>query len=95
MIHNFSRISAVPLLGWLRRDRSLGRDYERKVQTSETLIEVAMIRLMPRRLARQVPPDLGWLLVSQYQHDRHDRESHTTEEIGADGYEAGDDSPEL
>ena len=34
-------------------------------------------------------------LVSQYQHDRHDRESHTTEEIGADGYEAGEDSPEL
>ena len=41
-------------LGWLRRDRRLGRDYERKVQTSETLIEVAMIRLILRRLARQV-----------------------------------------
>src|SRR5919107_6184776 len=38
--------------GWLRRDRRLGKDYERKVQTSETLIEVAMIRLMLRRLAR-------------------------------------------
>jgi putative transposase len=39
-------------LGWLRRDRRLARDYERKVQTSETLIEVAMIRLILRRLAR-------------------------------------------
>ena len=38
--------------GWLRRDRRLARDYERKAQTSETLIEVAMIRLMLRRLAR-------------------------------------------
>ncbi len=36
----------------------------------------------------------SWL-VSQYQHDRHDRESHTTEEIGVDGYEAGDVPPEL
>ena len=38
-------------LGWLRRDRRLTKDYERKVQTSETLIEVAMIRLILRRLA--------------------------------------------
>ena len=38
--------------GWLRRDRRLTKDYERKAQTSETLIEVAMIRLMLRRLAR-------------------------------------------
>jgi putative transposase len=37
---------------WLRRDRRLAKDYERKVQTSETLIEVAMIRLVLRRLAR-------------------------------------------
>src|SRR5919199_6633408 len=37
---------------WLRRDRRLTKDYERKVQTSETLIEVAMIRLILRRLAR-------------------------------------------
>jgi putative transposase len=34
--------------------RRLVKDYERKVQTSETLIEVAMIRLMLRRLVRQV-----------------------------------------
>ena len=38
-------------LGWLRRDRRLTKDYERKVQTSEALIEVAMIRLILRRLA--------------------------------------------
>jgi putative transposase len=38
--------------GWLRRDRRLTKDYERKAQTSETLIKVAMIRLMLRRLAR-------------------------------------------
>jgi putative transposase len=39
-------------LGWLRRDRRLAKDYERKAQTSETLIEVAMIRLILRWLAR-------------------------------------------
>lgn len=38
--------------GWLRRDRRLAKEYERKVHTSETLIEVAMIRLILRRLAR-------------------------------------------
>jgi putative transposase len=38
--------------GWLRRDRRLGKDYERKVQTSETLVETAMIRLVLRRRAR-------------------------------------------
>ena len=37
---------------WLCRDRRLAKDYERKVQTSEALIEVATIRLMLRRLAR-------------------------------------------
>ena len=39
-------------LGWLMRNRRLSKDYERLVQTSETLIEVAMIRLILRRLAR-------------------------------------------
>jgi hypothetical protein len=38
--------------GWLRTDRHLAKDYERKVQTSKTLIEVAMIRLVLRRLSR-------------------------------------------
>ncbi len=37
---------------WLGRHRRLSKDYERKAQTSETLIEVAMIRLMLGRLAR-------------------------------------------
>jgi putative transposase len=39
---------------WLIRNRRLSKDYERKVQTSETFIEVAMIRMMLRRLARVV-----------------------------------------
>ena len=37
---------------WLVRNRRLRIDYERKLQTSETLIEVAFIRLLLRRLAR-------------------------------------------
>jgi putative transposase len=36
----------------LIRNRRLSKDYERLVQTSETFIEVAMIRLILRRLAR-------------------------------------------
>jgi putative transposase len=39
-------------LGWLIRNRRLSKDYERKVQSSETFIKVAMIRLILRRLAR-------------------------------------------
>ena len=39
--------------GWLSRNRRMSKDYERKVQTSETLIEVAMIRLLVARLGRQ------------------------------------------
>jgi putative transposase len=41
-------------LAWLSRNRRLAKDYERMVQTSETLIELAATRLMLRRLAR--PP---------------------------------------
>lgn len=37
---------------WLSRNRRLSKDYERKVQTSETLIQVAMIRLLLARLGR-------------------------------------------
>jgi putative transposase len=36
---------------WLRRNRRLAKDYERKVQTSETLIILATVRLLLRRLA--------------------------------------------
>lgn len=39
--------------GWLSRNRRMSKDYERKVQTSETLIEVAMIRLLIARLGRR------------------------------------------
>jgi hypothetical protein len=42
------------LAGFRRRDRRLSRDYEGEVQTSKTLIEVAMIRLILRWLAKQV-----------------------------------------
>ena len=34
------------------RNRRLSKDYERMVQTSESFIEVTMIRLILRRLAR-------------------------------------------
>ena len=37
--------------GWLGRHRRLAKDYEFKVQTSETLIEIAGIRTMLDRLA--------------------------------------------
>jgi putative transposase len=36
------------------RQRRLSKDYERKVQTSEMLLQLAMIRLMVRRLARSI-----------------------------------------
>ena len=38
--------------GWLNRYRRLSKDYEYLTQTSETMIRVAMIHLMIRRLAR-------------------------------------------
>ena len=41
-------------LSWLMRNRRLSKDYERKVQTSETFVELAMIRLILRRMAREV-----------------------------------------
>jgi hypothetical protein len=37
--------------GWLVRNRRLARDYERLTVTSETMIKIAMIRLMAVRLA--------------------------------------------
>jgi putative transposase len=41
--------------GWLNRYRRLSKDYEFLPQTSETMIRVAMIHLMVRRLARIRP----------------------------------------
>lgn len=38
--------------GWLSRNRRVSKDYERKVQTSETLIQVAMVRLLLTRVGR-------------------------------------------
>jgi transposase len=40
---------------WLNRNRRLAKDYERRVQTSETLIELAATRLVLRRLAGHPP----------------------------------------
>jgi putative transposase len=37
-------------IAWISRNRRLARDYERKVQTSESWLKVAMIRLMLKRL---------------------------------------------
>ena len=39
-------------LAWIDRFRRLCKDYERKAQTSEYLIQIAMTRLMLRRLVR-------------------------------------------
>ncbi len=39
--------------GWLNRYRRLSKDYEYLTATSETMIQVAMINLMVRRLARK------------------------------------------
>jgi putative transposase len=40
---------------WLLRNRRLVVDYERKVQTSETLIELAFIRFLVRRATTCTP----------------------------------------
>jgi putative transposase len=44
---------------WLIRNRRLAKDYERKVQMSETLIELAAIRLLLRQLAGHIPLGAG------------------------------------
>jgi putative transposase len=40
-------------LAWVGRQRRLSKDYERKVQTSEMLLKLVMIRLMVARLAKK------------------------------------------
>ena len=42
-----------PTFGWLGRQRRLSKDYEYLPATSETIIYIAMIGLMIRRLAHQ------------------------------------------
>jgi putative transposase len=44
------RWSIERTFAWLPRNRRLTVDYERNVQTSETFIEVAFIRLLVARL---------------------------------------------
>jgi putative transposase len=39
-------------LSGLSRKRRMSKDYERRVQTSETLIQVAMVRLLLARVGR-------------------------------------------
>jgi putative transposase len=41
--------------GWLNRDRRVSKDDEFLPQTRETMLRVAMIHLMIRRLARTIP----------------------------------------
>jgi putative transposase len=40
-------------LAWMGRQRRLSKDYERKVQTSEMFLTLAMIRLMVARVAKR------------------------------------------
>jgi putative transposase len=42
-------------LGWLNRYRRLSKDYEYHTETSEAMIQIAMIHVMVRRLARIIP----------------------------------------
>jgi putative transposase len=42
-------------LAWIGRDRRLTKEYDYLPETSDTMIDLAMSRLMRRRLARQAP----------------------------------------
>jgi hypothetical protein len=39
--------------GWMNRERRLSKDYERLPATTAAFIDITMVRLMARRLARQ------------------------------------------
>lgn len=41
--------------GWLNRYRGLAKNYERQTESSEAMVQIAMIRLMLRRLAKPAP----------------------------------------
>ena len=47
---------------WLLNYRSLSKDYEVLPRNSEALIQIAMIHLLLKRLARQIRV-LRWLLI--------------------------------
>ena len=57
-LHTFkvlpSRWAVARTSGWLGRYRPLNRDHERQAQTGETMIYLAMIRLMLARLGRDM-----------------------------------------
>lgn len=50
------RWSVERCFAWLSRNRRMAKDYERKVQTSETLIELVAVRLLLRHLASTTAP---------------------------------------
>ena len=51
LVHERERWIVERAFGWLGQSRRLSKDYERKVQISEALVEVTIIRQMLRRLA--------------------------------------------
>jgi putative transposase len=53
---------------WLTRNRRLAKDYERKVQTDETFVELAAIRLVLRRLATAGEPRVTAHRCGAWQH---------------------------
>ena len=47
-----SRRDGAERVAWLTNNRRLAKDFERYAQTAVTFIEIAMIKLMSRRIAR-------------------------------------------
>jgi putative transposase len=52
---DFARWDKERTFGWLNRDRRLSKDDACFTHTSETVMRVAMIHLMIRRLGRTIP----------------------------------------